>query len=176
MTAFVSTGQVAVDDLRRGQGSACPVHHMSTRTLAAPATEQPDVVQHSAARYRRFPRASSPPILSETNTAPFCAAMTQSQSPLASFDPFAAHPFTNTSGLMARPPPPSPYGVPSSFRAGSATSSQIMSPPPPTPRTPLTPPPRKRDTGVFVPFTPDRQPTPELEDILIKRRPQWARK
>ncbi|VDB99954.1 unnamed protein product [Peniophora sp. CBMAI 1063] len=106
--------------------------------------------------------------------------MTQSHSPLASFDPFAAHPFTNTSGLMARPPPPSPYGraVPSTFMtAGGSASPPLVSPAPSAPRTPLTPPSRKKDTGVFVPFTPDRQPTPELEDILLKRRgSQWARK
>jgi hypothetical protein len=117
--------------------------------------------------------------------------MSQTQSPLGAFDPFAMHPFTNTNGLMPRPPPPSKYprGVHSGYAHAPqtpATPSYGNSPPPmpfgaplPVPfASPMTPAPSPGRSGIFYTFTPDRRGTPELEDILAKkRRPQvWGTK
>ncbi|KAI0691184.1 hypothetical protein BC835DRAFT_129201 [Cytidiella melzeri] len=93
-----------------------------------------------------------------------------SQSTLASFDPLAVHPFTNTSGLLPKPTAPSqyPHPLPSPATIASpstAVSGYVHSPAPQ----------RRAVHGahmkqpIFVPFRPERS-SPELDDILLKKR------
>lgn len=110
-----------------------------------------------------------------------------SHSVLASFDPLAVHPFTNTSGLMPKPMAPSQYPHP-------LPSSATLSSPPAspaqgfihTPQPSRTVSPKKSLAAskgpIFVPFRPDRS-SPELDDILLRKRvsdvlvnkqPQWS--
>ena len=99
---------------------------------------------------------------------------------LASFDPLAVHPFTNTSGLMPKPVAPSQYPMPLPKPATQAA-------PAPAPNTAATPtqavyaPQPKHASAskggagspskgpIFVPFRPERS-SPDLEDILLKKR------
>ncbi|KAA1471326.1 hypothetical protein DENSPDRAFT_837302 [Dentipellis sp. KUC8613] len=125
-----------------------------------------------------------------------------SQSPLASFDPFAAHPFTNLKNAsIPAPPPPSQYphpipvsNTPSLHHATSShTPVQPSSLPSAQTPSPLTAPVPKRATaqpsssakstktnskGIFVTFTPERKATPDLEDILAKKNglQTWGKK
>ncbi|KAI0318349.1 hypothetical protein OF83DRAFT_1171183 [Amylostereum chailletii] len=116
--------------------------------------------------------------------------MTQPQSLLASFDPFAAHPFTNTNGVMPSPPMPSKYPRPiphahSTFAhapthpSSLPTSQSMTSPAAPHPHhaspSPSSPTssghhPTTSSKGIFVMYTPDRRATPDLEDILSKKK------
>ena len=100
-----------------------------------------------------------------------------SQSVLASFDPLAVHPFTNTSGLMPKPAAPSqyPHLLPS--------PATLATPPPPmstatpggfvhSPKPSRAMSPKKNGSGkgpVFVPFCPDRS-SPDLDEILLKKQ------
>lgn len=96
-----------------------------------------------------------------------------SHSVLASFDPLAVHPFTNTSGLMPKPAPPSqyPHQLPSS--ATHATTAQgyvVHSPQPTRTLSPTKKGPASSAKGpIFVPFRPERS-SPDLDDILLKKR------
>ncbi|TCD65623.1 hypothetical protein EIP91_002428 [Steccherinum ochraceum] len=102
-----------------------------------------------------------------------------SHSVLASFDPLATHPFTNNSGLLPKPTPPSKYPLPmsSSVKTGSnmsAPSKQKSSiplhAPQPQSHTQRTSPNKSSTKGpIFVPFRPDRA-SPDLDDILLKKR------
>ncbi|TFK42975.1 hypothetical protein BDQ12DRAFT_677118 [Crucibulum laeve] len=116
-----------------------------------------------------------------------------SHSPLlASFDPFATHPFTNNSGLAPRPPLPSQYPIPipspraqvyypSSNGDYSDNMSASPSSPPSTQSSPpgvYSPQPRRRAPGsphshspaqpIFVPF---RQESSSPDLVLKKKRP-----
>ncbi|KAF8894693.1 hypothetical protein BD779DRAFT_1783321 [Infundibulicybe gibba] len=111
------------------------------------------------------------------------------QSPLlASFDPFATHPFTNNSGVLAQPPRPSQYPIPipsphhrqnhfpTSFSTSpsSPTNNQGVSPPVKSPqprRTQASSPPKAASSPpqpIFVPF---RQATSSPDLILKKKSP-----
>ncbi|TDL27584.1 hypothetical protein BD410DRAFT_835822 [Rickenella mellea] len=95
------------------------------------------------------------------------------------FDPFATHPFTNSSGVMPRAPQPHPYPKPvpqSTYHNNApamAPSTSI-----PTPHTPLSvhaPQPLRASPGsqstkkpVFEPFKLDRS-SPDLKDVLAKK-------
>ncbi|KAF5386891.1 hypothetical protein D9615_001881 [Tricholomella constricta] len=111
---------------------------------------------------------------------------------LASFDPFATHPFTNGSGLVPEPPMPSQYPIlipsprnrsrlPSAFPASSLdTSASSSSPPAGSPQTPphvKAPEPRRILSSnsqpsvtrpIFVPF---RQETSSPDLVLKKKSP-----
>ncbi|KAI0035961.1 hypothetical protein K488DRAFT_42205 [Vararia minispora EC-137] len=119
--------------------------------------------------------------------------MTESQSPLSSFDPFATHPFTNNQGLMPHPPPPSKYprgvnpaygyqpSAPATPPSGISQPSTPLAAPLPTIYPPRMTPPAVSappNRGIFYTYTPERRGTPELEDILAKKqRPQtWGTK
>ncbi|KDQ59506.1 hypothetical protein JAAARDRAFT_33082 [Jaapia argillacea MUCL 33604] len=113
-----------------------------------------------------------------------------SNSVLASFDPFAVHPFTNSSGLMAPPPPPSQFPrhppSPPQHATEGAHSTAPTSPPvspsssPIPPATIHAPRPRRANSppqvsstsppkAIFVPFRPERS-SPDLGDILVKKK------
>ncbi|CAA7265437.1 unnamed protein product [Cyclocybe aegerita] len=109
------------------------------------------------------------------------------QSPLlASFDPFATHPFTNGSGVPPRPPLPSSYPVPIPSRqaqpyyggtitqypplsssASSTSSSQsstpLRAPRPQRANSPMTP-----ARPIFVPFRKDAS----SPDLVLKKSPK----
>ena len=99
-----------------------------------------------------------------------------SRSALASFDPLAVHPFTNSSGLLPQPTPPSQYPHLLTSPATSNGSSPSSSP---TPGLVHAPQPRLASPGVkkshsarapiFVPFRPERS-SPELDEILLKKK------
>ncbi|TFY79298.1 hypothetical protein EWM64_g4712 [Hericium alpestre] len=121
-----------------------------------------------------------------------------SQSPLASFDPFAAHPFTNMKNAsIPIPPAPSQYPqpIPSSHAAthaptqpSSLPSSQTPSPlalaaPRPKHAAPhaalaSTSTPKTSNKGIFETFKPERRATPDLEDLLAKKKgvQTWGKK
>lgn len=94
---------------------------------------------------------------------------------LASFDPLAVHPFTNTSGLLPKPAAPSQYPLPLPSPATLATA--------PAPAPSVVAPQPKRAGGpthsggaartqkgpIFMPFRPERS-SPDLEDILLKKK------
>ncbi|GJE98127.1 hypothetical protein PsYK624_143490 [Phanerochaete sordida] len=95
--------------------------------------------------------------------------MSQS-SVLASFDPLAVHPFTNTSGLLPKPAAPSQYPMPLPSPATLATAPSNMAH--------VAAPQAKRASPsksgskkgpIFVPFRPERS-SPDLEDILLKKK------
>lgn len=96
-----------------------------------------------------------------------------SQSVLASFDPLAVHPFTNTSGLMPKPAAPSqyPHLLPSPATMSTphpSTSGYVHSP---QPNRALS---QKKNAAsgkgpIFVPFCPDRS-SPDLDEILLKKQ------
>ncbi|THH32981.1 hypothetical protein EUX98_g1204 [Antrodiella citrinella] len=100
-----------------------------------------------------------------------------SHSILASFDPLATHPFTNNSGLMPKPTPPSQYPlpIPSSQQrqktAPSAPSKQHTLPMhAPQPMSQRSSPMKNGSRApIFVPFRPERS-SPELDDILLKKK------
>ncbi|KAL4253927.1 hypothetical protein ABKN59_003090 [Abortiporus biennis] len=111
-----------------------------------------------------------------------------SQSVLASFDPLATHPFTNNSGLLPKPTPPSKYPHPiPSFNASTQTTGQAGQKPHTTSSTrqnvPLHAPQPSRSNPlnnsrsspgthrapIFVPFRPERS-SPDLDDILLKKK------
>ncbi|EKM55909.1 uncharacterized protein PHACADRAFT_256842 [Phanerochaete carnosa HHB-10118-sp] len=104
------------------------------------------------------------------------SVMSQS-SVLASFDPLAVHPFTNTSGLLPKPAAPSQYPMPLPSSATLATAPPSTAAPPalaaPQPRHAS---PSKaggaqgaKKGPIFVPFRPERS-SPDLEDILLKKK------
>ncbi|KAI0060808.1 hypothetical protein BV25DRAFT_1839389 [Artomyces pyxidatus] len=126
-----------------------------------------------------------------------------SQSPLASFDPFAPHPFTNiNNGFIAMPPPPSQYPrpIPSthappypyhptspSSLPGSHNTTPLAAPKPQYASSPpsssasstsSTPHAKHASKGIFVTFKPDGRSTPDLEDILAKKKvlQTWGQK
>ncbi|CCM03692.1 uncharacterized protein FIBRA_05837 [Fibroporia radiculosa] len=108
-----------------------------------------------------------------------------SHSTLPSFDPLATHPFTNNSGLLPKPAPPSqfPHPIPPPIdlrTAGSMhtlTQGQLsnLSAPPfhaPQPKRPSKPSSKSSSNGprpIFVPFRQERS-SPELDDILLKKK------
>ncbi|KAH8108171.1 hypothetical protein BXZ70DRAFT_43669 [Cristinia sonorae] len=102
-----------------------------------------------------------------------------SHSVLASFDPLATHPFTNNSGLMPKPTPPSQYPlpIPSSAKASSAPSAPskqnvlpVYAPQPkPAGQQRLSPGKTNTKGPIFVPFRPERS-SPDLDDILLKKK------
>ncbi|KAF7796750.1 hypothetical protein EIP86_007933 [Pleurotus ostreatoroseus] len=95
---------------------------------------------------------------------------------LSSFDPLAVHPFTNNSGLLPQPTPPSQYPQAIPSPASSTHSTPSSSPTPglvhaPQPKAPS---PQRRAghparAPVFVPFRPERS-SPELDEILLKKK------
>lgn len=95
-----------------------------------------------------------------------------SNSVLSSFDPLATHPFTNNSGLLPKPAPPSQF--PHASKAAHTSHGPII-----LTTTPLQAPQPKRASPaksnssapkpVFVPFRPERS-SPDLEDILLKKK------
>ncbi|KAI0071812.1 hypothetical protein K474DRAFT_1686901 [Panus rudis PR-1116 ss-1] len=106
---------------------------------------------------------------------------------LSSFDPLATHPFTNNSGLLPKPIPPSqyPHHVPSSTsmtNSSPSTTSQTKRQQQQQ-QVPLHAPKPSRASGspakptstsrqrapIFVPFRPERS-SPDLEDILLKKK------
>lgn len=109
-------------------------------------------------------------------------------SPLASFDPFAVHPFTNNSSAPRNLQQPSQYPafVTSQSFASAATHSPNSSPPTTPTGTPGAPamhaPSPRRTTPkdsaaaprphVFEPFRHDGRQSPELQDLLSKRHVQ----
>lgn len=109
-----------------------------------------------------------------------------SSAPLNSFNPFAVHPFTNSSGLPPQPARPSQYPlhIPASMTASSRASNASHSPsstPSSSPvGTPTGAPVARRtstssQTGsgsarpIFETFVPD-SPEPELGDILKHKK------
>ncbi|KAI0928036.1 hypothetical protein AcV5_005730 [Taiwanofungus camphoratus] len=105
-----------------------------------------------------------------------------SQPVFSSFDPLATHPFTNNSGLMPKPTPPSqvPHPIPSPLRALSGGSSLTPGQIPSLPAHSMhAPQPKRAPSGskassgaprpIFVPFRPERS-SPELDDILLKKK------
>ena len=95
-----------------------------------------------------------------------------SQSLLASFDPLAVHPFTNSSGLLPKPTPPSQYPHPLPSPATLATppvspAQGFVHAPQPS-RAPKKGPASAKGP-IFVPFRPERS-SPDLDDILLKKR------
>ena len=101
-----------------------------------------------------------------------------STSVFKSFDPLAVHPFTNNSGLLPQPTPPSQYPQSIPSPALSSTSTTPSSSPTPglvhAPQPKIaSPAPAKKSAGsaarapVFVPFRPERS-SPELDEILLK--------
>ncbi|EIM90367.1 uncharacterized protein STEHIDRAFT_145464 [Stereum hirsutum FP-91666 SS1] len=114
---------------------------------------------------------------------------TVNQSPLASFDPFATHPFTSMQHAPRQSPRPSQYPrhIPASHMHLHAVQSSSTSFPTPQTSNSNQPthsapaPQRQHQTsskGIFVPYVPDRRPsTPELEDIRKKKVTQtWSMK
>ncbi|EIN07839.1 hypothetical protein PUNSTDRAFT_126734 [Punctularia strigosozonata HHB-11173 SS5] len=110
---------------------------------------------------------------------------------LGSFNPFAVHPFTNGAGVPPQPAQPSPYALHSTSTAYARTSRTPSSTPSSSPATtPSSTPPssgspivmvptahRKRQTSskpqpqpIFEPFRPDGRASPELGDIVTKRK------
>ncbi|KAI0003348.1 hypothetical protein BJV74DRAFT_881788 [Russula compacta] len=118
----------------------------------------------------------------------------------SSFNPKLQHPFTDhTKGAMPIPPPPSKYGqgVPSTHYTYPQKPQSLPSSQPPSPLsapTPQYPPPQmipsssassssslssvSSSGGIFTIWGgPDGRRTPELEDILSKKKkPTWSRK
>ncbi|TFK55212.1 hypothetical protein OE88DRAFT_1732470 [Heliocybe sulcata] len=108
---------------------------------------------------------------------------------LASFDPFAVHPFTSNKGLAPKPPQPTgfPAPIPNSMlnHSAAAPASPSSSPPSSSSQTPIhaprprranspgSPPARPQAHGVFVPFRPE-QSSPDLPDILLKKKPAYG--
>ena len=98
---------------------------------------------------------------------------------LASFDPLAVHPFTNTSGLLPKPAAPSQYPMPlpppSTLAAPTAPATNgtpAVHAPQPKRASPATKSPSKGAPAkgpIFVPFRPERS-SPDLEDILLKKK------
>ena len=93
-----------------------------------------------------------------------------SSSAFASFDPLAVHPFTNSSGLLPKPAPPSQYPHPLPSPATLATPSAplpgFVHAPTPKHKVPQS---THRKQPIFVPFRPDRS-SPDLDDILLKKK------
>ncbi|EPQ58413.1 hypothetical protein GLOTRDRAFT_110188 [Gloeophyllum trabeum ATCC 11539] len=105
---------------------------------------------------------------------------------LASFDPFAVHPFTSNKGLAPKPPQPSgypaPIPTPSMLVPSAAAPVSPSSSPPSSQTTVHAPRPRRanspgssgsstlRQQPIFVPFRPERS-SPDLGDILLKKKP-----
>ncbi|KAG9223763.1 hypothetical protein CCMSSC00406_0004896 [Pleurotus cornucopiae] len=84
---------------------------------------------------------------------------------LNNFDPFATHPFTNTSGIMPEPPRPSQHT--SSYPATAYQPSQPsrnLSQQQGTPRSPN----GQATQPIFVPFRQDTS-SPDLSQILKKK-------
>lgn len=95
-----------------------------------------------------------------------------SHSVLASFDPLAVHPFTNTSGLLPKPAQPSQYPMPLPSPATLAsTAPSALHAPQPKHASPSKGQPAKggAKAPIFVPFRPERS-SPDLEDILLKKK------
>ncbi|RPD59121.1 hypothetical protein L227DRAFT_576348 [Lentinus tigrinus ALCF2SS1-6] len=97
-----------------------------------------------------------------------------SNSVLSSFDPLATHPFTNNSGLLPKPAPPSQF--PQTVSTSKAHPSHPTQGPIILTTTPVHAPQPKRASAkssgpkpVFVPFRPERS-SPDLEDILLKKK------
>ncbi|OSX64756.1 hypothetical protein POSPLADRAFT_1134380 [Postia placenta MAD-698-R-SB12] len=109
-----------------------------------------------------------------------------SHSSFATFDPLATHPFTNNSGVLPKPTPPSqyPHPVPSTLTvttakplAGSQHQPSLHAPQPKRPSASNAKYGSKSSSGaprpIFVPFRPERS-SPELDDILLKKKVQDA--
>jgi len=103
-----------------------------------------------------------------------------SQPAFASFDPLATHPFTNNSGLLPKPTPPSqfPHPIPSQLRTSYSDSASTPGQPSlHAPQPKLSSSSSKSITRsnsnaprpIFVPFRPERS-SPELDDILLKKK------
>ncbi|KAI8998995.1 hypothetical protein BD414DRAFT_476652 [Trametes punicea] len=101
-----------------------------------------------------------------------------SNSVLASFDPLATHPFTNNSGLLPKPAPPSHYPHPHPSPSKAAPASNGASQGPIILTTVHAPQPKRASPSkssssgpkpIFVPFRPERS-SPDLEDILLKKK------
>lgn len=90
-----------------------------------------------------------------------------------SFDPFAAHPFTNGSGVLPKPPQPHPYPRPIPAQQPDAHRSPTQTPSSsiPTANTPTpfhSPQPQRAKEPVFETFKQDRS-SPDLKDVLAKK-------
>ncbi|KAH9929646.1 hypothetical protein B0H21DRAFT_826181 [Amylocystis lapponica] len=98
-----------------------------------------------------------------------------SQPVLSSFDPLATHPFTNNSGLLPMPTPPSsfPHPISSAYNTSSIDPKQSTYMYAPQPKHASPSQKSKANAGgprpIFVPFRPERS-SPELDDILLKKR------
>lgn len=94
-----------------------------------------------------------------------------SHSILKNFDPHAVHPFTNSSGLMPKPTPPSqyPHPLPSPATIATPPTGGFMHAPQPSRALPQKKPSGTRQQPIFVPFRPDRS-SPDLDDILLKKK------
>lgn len=96
-----------------------------------------------------------------------------SNSVLKSFDPLAAHPFTNNSGLLPKPAAPSQYPHHSPSKASPANNGQgpiilttsLVHAPQPKRAAPKS----SGHKPIFVPFRPEHS-SPELEDILLRKK------
>ncbi|KAI9456273.1 hypothetical protein BJY52DRAFT_1277138 [Lactarius psammicola] len=159
-----------------------------TRALSCPQSHSSDPNQPSS-----FIKA----------TTPYSSSLIMSSSSLKSFNPLGNNPFTDhVKGAIPEPPPPSKYarGVPSAH----VTLPYLQNPPSPpgTQPTPLVAPipqyaPPQMVTArstssasstssssssvssskpIFTLFRPDGRATPELEDVLLKKKSTWSKK